>query len=189
MLPRFFSTQWKPHISITTCAWDKMAEIASHFEERTSLAEVASNSNTQPIPNSTVSNTIPSSTVSNTIPNSTVSNTQPIPNSGVGGRTPLFIFSATSGGCNGFNYNLKLLDEPTYQNLALAQGVIPLTILKNNTTRVVIDPVSEMVLLGTTIDYVREDYAEGRFENKFVFIPDRDLATSCGCGVSFTPRD
>lgn len=169
MLTRFFSTKWRPHISITTCAWDKMAEIASHFEGSTPLAEVASNSNTQPIPSSTVSNTIPSS--------------------GVGGRTPLFIFSATSGGCNGFNYNLKLLDEPTYQNLALAQGVIPLTILKNNTTRVVIDPVSEMVLLGTTIDYVREDYAEGRFENKFVFIPDRDLATSCGCGVSFTPRD
>lgn len=135
MLHRFFSTKWRPPISITTCAWDKITEIVAHSE------------------------------------NSKV------------------IFSATSGGCNGFNYNLKLLDEPTYQNLALAQGVIPLTILKNNTTRVVIDPVSEMVLLGTTIDYVREDYAEGRFENKFVFIPDRDLATSCGCGVSFTPRD
>ena len=25
-------------------------------------------------------------------------------------------------------------------------------------------------------------------ENKFIFTPDKNLATSCGCGVSFSPR-
>ena len=45
-----------------------------------------------------------------------------------------------------------------------------------------------MYLLGTTIDYVREDYSENIFESKFVYIPDKNMATSCGCGVSFTPK-
>ena len=45
-----------------------------------------------------------------------------------------------------------------------------------------------MYLLGTTIDYVKEDYSKNIFESKFVYIPDKDKATSCGCGVSFNPK-
>jgi Fe-S cluster assembly iron-binding protein IscA len=51
-----------------------------------------------------------------------------------------------------------------------------------------VDPLSEMLLLGTTIDYVQEDYNQQIYESKFVFTPQKDLATSCGCGVSFSPR-
>ena len=45
-----------------------------------------------------------------------------------------------------------------------------------------------MFLLGTKIDYVNEDYSQGVYESKFIFEPDKDLATSCGCGVSFSPK-
>ncbi len=48
--------------------------------------------------------------------------------------------------------------------------------------------MGEFLLLGTTIDYIHEDYLNGVFENKFVFIPDKTLASSCGCGISFTPK-
>ena len=47
---------------------------------------------------------------------------------------------------------------------------------------------SEMYLLGTTIDYLAEDYDSGVFENKFIFIPNRDLYMNCGCGKSFAPK-
>ena len=62
------------------------------------------------------------------------------------------------------------------------------TIIDNESTKLLIDPIAEMLLLGTTIDYVSEDFSKGIFENKFTFTPDKKLATSCGCGVSFNPR-
>ena len=95
-----------------------------------------------------------------------------------------FIFSASSGGCNGFNFNLELLDDKKLNNF---NNIKP-NYLKNNTTKVYIDPLSEMYLIGTTIDYVYEDYTKGQFENKFVFNVDSKLMSSCGCGISFSPK-
>ena len=48
--------------------------------------------------------------------------------------------------------------------------------------------MSEMHLLGTTIDYIKEDYLKGQFESKFIFDVDKDLLMTCGCGISFTPK-
>tara|TARA_B110000967_G_C18787637_1_gene511636 strand:+ start:198 stop:581 length:384 start_codon:yes stop_codon:yes gene_type:complete len=92
-----------------------------------------------------------------------------------------FIFSATSGGCNGFNYNLKVLDinKDKYNTY---------TTIKNNNVNILIEPISEIYLIGTTIDYVSEDFKNNIFENKFIFIPNKNIATSCGCGVSFNPK-
>jgi len=96
-----------------------------------------------------------------------------------------FIYSSSSGGCNGFNFNLGLLDKKTH-------GIINktkfLTILEDKETKLYIDPLSEMYLLGTTIDYITEDYSKGLFENKFTFDVDKELMTTCGCGTSFTPK-
>jgi iron-sulfur cluster assembly accessory protein len=103
-----------------------------------------------------------------------------------------FLFSAQSGGCNGFNYELQLLNKEDYNKLN--QSKIKPTIIYNHSnhkyinTKVVIDPMSEMLLVGTTIDYISEDYNKGILENKFIFIPDKHIATSCGCGVSFNPK-
>ena len=52
-----------------------------------------------------------------------------------------------------------------------------------------IDPVSEDLLVGTTIDFQEEDYERGIFSSKFTFTPDKDLASACGCGVSFSRRE
>ena len=50
------------------------------------------------------------------------------------------------------------------------------------------DPLAELYLLGTTIDYVKEDYSKNIIESKFVYILDKNMANSCGCGVSFNPK-
>ena len=91
-----------------------------------------------------------------------------------------FLFSAVSGGCNGFNYNLELISKKDELEFSKA------SIMKNGDVSLIIEPTSEIYLLGTTIDYSFEDYKKGIFENKFVFIPDKLSAYSCGCGKSFT---
>ena len=107
-------------------------------------------------------------------------------------NTYCFLFSAISGGCNGFNYDLQLLNKDKYQqfyNTYTNKGKIKPTIIEKNNVKVLIDPMSEMFLLGTTIDYIFEDYDKGIFENKFIFETDKNLASSCGCGISFTPKN
>ena len=78
-----------------------------------------------------------------------------------------FLFSAKGGGCNGFNYNIETIEE--------------------NNIKLIIEPLSEMLLLGTTIDYIKEDYSKNIFESKFIFTPQKNKATTCGCGISFSP--
>lgn len=97
-----------------------------------------------------------------------------------------FIFSATSGGCNGYNYNLTTLDNIKYNNIITTSKIKP-TIINDNKNIILIDPVSEFLLLGTTIDYIEEDFEKNVYENKFVFTPDKKTNSSCGCGISFTP--
>jgi len=95
------------------------------------------------------------------------------------------MYSASSGGCSGFNFDLGLLDKPTYKKMSKMKYV---TILTDVNAKVYVDPMSEMHLLGTTIDYIKEDYSQGQFENKFIFEVDKDLLSTCGCGISFTPK-
>ena len=100
-----------------------------------------------------------------------------------------FLFSATSGGCNGFNYNFSLLSDKTQDEMYTEQlrNTKPNIIVKDD-VEILVDPLSEMLLFGTTIDYVMENYSSGIFESKLVFTHDKSLASSCGCGTSFTPK-
>ena len=101
-----------------------------------------------------------------------------------------FIFSASGGGCSGFNYDLRLINKEKFENMhTLYNNKFKLTIMRKNNTELVIDPVSEILLTGTTVDYMTEDYKNGIFESKVIFTPDTELASSCGCGISFTPKD
>ena len=93
-----------------------------------------------------------------------------------------FLFAATGGGCGGFNYQLRTIGSEDLA--ALRQPIL----MEHATAILAIDPPSEMLLLGTTVDYVQEDYAQQQFESKFTFTPRADLASSCGCGISFAPR-
>jgi len=92
-------------------------------------------------------------------------------------KNKMFLFSADSGGCNGFNYKLEIIEKNNFNKPS---------IIKNQDVNIIIDPFTEMHLIGTKIDYIKEDYSKGIFENKFKFIPDKRYAYSCGCGKSFT---
>lgn len=96
-----------------------------------------------------------------------------------------FLFSVTSGGCNGFNFNLNLLKKEDYDSIIKQKS----SLLSNSEVNVYIEPLSEMYLIGTTIDYVEEDLHNGVFESKFVYKIDRNIASSCGCGISFMPKN
>lgn len=97
-----------------------------------------------------------------------------------------FIYQVSSCGCNGFNFQLSLLDGETYDKIKKKQTMV----LQNNTmgVKLYVDPKSEMLLLDTKIDYVHEDYSKGQFESKFLFHVNPKLASSCGCGTSFSPK-
>ena len=97
-----------------------------------------------------------------------------------------FLYSASSGGCNGFNFELDLLDKETYQKIINNKFH---TVINDESSKLYVDPISEMYLLGTTIDYISEDYKNGVFESKFKFIINKDLMSSCGCGISFSPKN
>ena len=94
-----------------------------------------------------------------------------------------FLFSATGGGCNGFNYNLQSINKNKFDEIKYTSHI------ENNNVKFIIDPMSEFLLIGTTIDYINEDYSKNIFESKFIFTPLKEFATTCGCGVSFSPKN
>ena len=96
-------------------------------------------------------------------------------------QSPAFLLSAQGGGCNGFSYDFQIVNNLEYQNW-MNQKIKP-NLVQYQDSLVIVDPMSELLLMGTSIDYVSNLY-----ENKFTFSPDKNLATSCGCGVSFSPR-
>ena len=60
--------------------------------------------------------------------------------------------------------------------------------VQDENNKIYVDPMAEIYLLGTTIDYLEENYEKGIYENKFKFTPAKDKGTTCGCGVSFSPK-
>ena len=95
------------------------------------------------------------------------------------------LFTAESGGCNGFNFDLRLIHEKELEKLKKSKP----TMMEHKDVKLYIEPISEMHLFGTTIDFIDEDYSKGIFESKFTYNVDKELASSCGCGVSFMPRN
>ena len=93
-----------------------------------------------------------------------------------------FVYSASSGGCNGFNFELNLLNKPIYEKIIDHKFH---TVLNNGDSKIYVDPLSEMFLLGTTIDYENENYSKRQYESKFKFKINKDTMNSCGCGTSF----
>lgn len=91
------------------------------------------------------------------------------------------LFSVQGGGCNGFNYKLNLINDNV-------KDLDKYSFVKNGNSKVFIDPIAEIYLIGTTIDYINEDFSKGIYENKFKFVPEKNRASTCGCGVSFSPK-
>jgi len=88
-----------------------------------------------------------------------------------------------SGGCNGFQYEWKFVKEPgpDASTIDLGStvgpdghgGVGPRDI------KLVVDKISEMYILGCTVDYVDDLGAS------FLKITNPTATSSCGCGESF----
>tara|TARA_A100001011_G_scaffold131040_1_gene138111 strand:- start:11112 stop:11483 length:372 start_codon:yes stop_codon:yes gene_type:complete len=98
-------------------------------------------------------------------------------------NTYSFLFSATGGGCNGYNYKFKAIEQTKFDSILNETKIKP-TVIENNNHKVLIDPLSEFLLVGTIIDF-----EETIYESKFVFLPNKEIAHSCGCGTSFSPRN
>ena len=96
-----------------------------------------------------------------------------------------FLYSASSGGCNGFNFNLEPLTKEIHKKLSNSKFI---TILQNKESKVYIDPISGLYLYGTTIDYISEDFKNQIYESKFIYNVNKNLMNTCGCGISFSPK-
>ena len=91
-----------------------------------------------------------------------------------------FLLSAKSCGCNGFTYNFSPIVNETFVKITNKKHII----INNNDISVIVDPKSELVLLGTHIDFEKGDY-----EEKFVFSRSKYNSikvSNCGCGKSFS---
>jgi len=107
-------------------------------------------------------------------------------------KSPAFILSASSGGCNGLNYIFNPINSEKIKKLTNPlKKKIGVNIIRNddNNNSVFIDPLTEMYLMGTKIDYQYEDFSKQIYESKFLFSVDKNLASSCGCGTSFMPKN
>ena len=95
-----------------------------------------------------------------------------------------FLFGINSGGCNGFNFNLQLMKDEELDKIVKQTP----NIIQDKKVKVYVEPLSELYLVGTEIDYLKEDYNKGIFESKFVYNINKKIASCCGCGISFTPK-
>jgi len=60
------------------------------------------------------------------------------------------LFAVTSGGCNGFNYSFDSIPDNKLDDLLKLKP----TIIQRDHMKVFIDPLAEMYLIGTKIDYI-----------------------------------
>tara|TARA_X000000950_G_C13572737_1_gene520262 strand:- start:328 stop:663 length:336 start_codon:yes stop_codon:yes gene_type:complete len=80
------------------------------------------------------------------------------------------------GGCNGFSYKFKILEEDKKPN-KLDETI------KIDNYNLYLCNKSFMFLLGTNIDYI-EDIMGSRFD-----FQNQNIETKCGCGTSFNFKD
>ncbi len=78
--------------------------------------------------------------------------------------------SVEGGGCSGFQYAFKLVREHEDDDLVLVNG----------DARVLIDPVSQLYMADSQIDFV-DDLIGAAFK-----INNPNAVASCGCGTSFS---
>ena len=96
------------------------------------------------------------------------------------GNKSRFLLSAKSCVCNGYIYNITKVEEDARALTRYREKRA--IILANDNISVLIEPRSEVLLAGTTVDYEK-----GQYDEKFVFNNAGDSKKSkCGCGKSFS---
>lgn len=88
-------------------------------------------------------------------------------------RAEALLVSVVGGGCSGYKYKIEYLDKlenkPEFAEEVTKDGIT-----------VVIDPMAEVYIVGTTMDYV-ETLSSSGFEFK-----NPNQTAGCGCGKSFS---
>lgn len=79
-------------------------------------------------------------------------------------------FGVDGGGCSGFTYKWDFIDDPE-DNITIDVG---------DNINLVLDRISEMYVMGSTIDYVQE------LGGSYLKIKNPLASSSCGCGESFS---
>ncbi len=86
------------------------------------------------------------------------------------GRPLAFRVSVAGGGCSGFTYRFDFAEKAEPGDIAVEQHGV----------KVLIDDMSLLYVLGSTIDYV-EDLIGAAFR-----VENPNAQSSCGCGSSFS---
>ena len=74
------------------------------------------------------------------------------------------------GGCSGFQYIWGLSNEKTHERIKWSEPIDDVLLL---------DPVAEMYVIGSVIDYVTE------LGGSFLKVVNPTATSTCGCGESF----
>ena len=91
-----------------------------------------------------------------------------------------FLFGINSGGCNGFNFNLQLMKDAELDKIVKQKP----NIIQDKKVKVYVEPLSELYLVGTEIDYLKEDYNKGIFKNHNINKKSHLILDV----ISFTPK-
>lgn len=86
------------------------------------------------------------------------------------------------GGCSGFQYNFELENwdaPPTLQTLRNQDDVL----IEKDGTAVIVDNLSLAYISGAKVDYIEE-----LISSSFRITDNPNSESSCGCGVSFSPK-
>jgi iron-sulfur cluster assembly accessory protein len=98
------------------------------------------------------------------------------------GNKSRFLLSAKSGGCNGYIYNITKIEEDAQSQAHTRHRMAKTLILANDNIYILIEPRSEVLLMGTTVDYEK-----GQYDERFIFKnADDSKKSKCGCGKSFS---
>lgn len=91
-------------------------------------------------------------------------------------------FGVQGGGCSGFSYQWKFVDEPDPNDEEVTIGHTAITDENIVDVKLIIDRTSTMHILGSTIDYVKD------IAGSFLKVDNPMSASSCGCGESFSVK-
>ena len=75
------------------------------------------------------------------------------------------------GGCSGFQYVWGLSEKATHERIQWSKPISDILLL---------DPVAEMYVIGSEIDYITE------LGGSFLAVVNPTAKSSCGCGESFS---
>lgn len=89
-------------------------------------------------------------------------------------------FGVDGGGCNGFQYVWKFIDEPDPQDHMFVLGHTQTGGEPARDIMMVVDMTSEMFLMGSEVDWVDE------LGGQYLKVNNPMAQSQCGCGTSFS---